>query len=320
MNRPKGRGALLPVLVLTVVSTAGAQTLAAAKADARAGRVDASEAGARAVLASDGSNADAHALLCALYASIEQRDQAITECEAAASLAPNSSANALELARAYGSKADHSGAMTGLRMVGKIRASFERAVALDGRNVEALSDLGEFYVEAPGMVGGGIDKAKALVPRLAQVSPARAHRLQGMIYAKDKNDAAAVEEYNAEVAVVHHPEAYYDLAHFYQGRKQWEKAAEYAVLALQADMQHGPDTLDAAALLLDIKRELPAAEAGLRGYLAASQPGVAKYARAHFLLGSCLQARGDAAGAQKEFAAAVGLASQYDAARKAVHA
>jgi tetratricopeptide (TPR) repeat protein len=319
-SRPNGRGSLLPVLVLTVVSTAGAQSLATANNEARAGRVDAAEAAAKAVLAADGSNADAHALLCALYASIEQRDQAITECEAAASLAPKNSTYALQLARSYGSKADHSGAITGMRMVGKIRANFERAVALDGRNIEALSDLGEFYVEAPGVVGGGSDKAKALVPRLAQVSPARAHRLQGMIYSKDKNDGAAVEEYNAEIATAHHPEAYYDLAQFYRSRKQTDKAAGYAVLALQADKLHGPDTLDAAALLLDIKRELPAAETGLRAYLAATQSGVAKYATAHVLLGNCLQATGDTAGAQREFAAAVALASQYDAARKAVHA
>ncbi len=311
----------MAALVFTAATAAMAQTLAAARMEARAGRVDAAEAAAKAALAAEPSNAaETHSLLCSIYSSIEQRDAAVTECEAASSLAPNSSTYALELARAYGGKADHSGPLTGMRMVGKIRGNFERAVSLDGRSIEALSDLGEFYVEAPGIVGGGSDKAKALVPRLAQVSPARAHRLQGMIYAKDKNDAAAVDEYNAAIAATHSAEAYYDLANFYRTRKQMEKAAENARLDMQADKQHGPDTLDAAALLLDIKRDLPVAEAGLRAYLGAPQSGVARYARAHVLLGECLQAGGDAAGAQKEFTAAVALASHYDAARKASHA
>jgi len=37
----------------------------------------------------------------------------------------------------------------------KVRASFERAVELDGSNVQARSDLAEFYMEAPGVMGGG---------------------------------------------------------------------------------------------------------------------------------------------------------------------
>jgi tetratricopeptide (TPR) repeat protein len=299
---------------------APAQTLKAAQADARAGRVDAAEAATKTVLAADPQNADAHALLCDLYGSIEQRDQAITECETAASLTPKSSLNALLLARAYGSKADHSGALTGLRMVGKIRSNFELAVTLDGRNVDALSDLGEFYVAAPGVAGGGLDKARPLVQRLMQLSPARAHRLQAMIYAKDKNDAGAIAEYNAEIAVAHEPEAYYNLASYYRNRKQLDKAAEQARLAILADKEHGLDTLDAAALLIDLKQDYAAVMTGLRAYLTTPQISVARYARAHYMLGQCLQATGDPAGAKKEFNAALALASQYDVARKAANA
>jgi tetratricopeptide (TPR) repeat protein len=310
------RLALLSPLVFMMATAVGAQSLATAQNEARAGRVDAAEAAAKAVLATDKSNAVAHALLCSLYNSIELRDEAVTECEAAASLAPNNSQYALELARTYGNKADHSGALTGMRIVGKIRANFERAVSLDGHNIEALSDLGQFYVDAPGIVGGGTDKAKMLVSRLAQLSPARAHRLQAMIDAKDKNDAAAIEEYNAALSASRTPEAFYDLANFYRSHKQLDKAAENARLAIQQDKQHGPDTLDAAGLLIDIKRDLPTAQTALQGYINAPQTGVAHYARAHVLLANALQATGDSAGAKKEFVAAAALASRYEAARK----
>jgi tetratricopeptide (TPR) repeat protein len=310
------RLALMPTLAFMVATTAGAQSLATAQNEARSGRVDAAEAAAKAVLATDKSNAEAHALLCSLYSSIDLRDEAVTECEEAASLAPNKSQYALELARTYGNKADHSGALTGMRMVGKIRTNFERAVSLDSHSIEALSDLGEFYVSAPGIVGGGTDKAKMLVPQLAQLSPARAHRLQAMIDAKDKNDAAAIEEYNAAISAARTPEAFYDLANFYRSHKQLDKAAENARLAIQQDKQHGPDTLDAASLLIDIKRDLPTAQTALQSYIDAPQTGVARYARAHVLMANALQATGDSAGAKKEFVAAAALASRYEAARK----
>ena len=75
----------------------------------------------------------------------------------------------------------------------RARAEFEQAVSLDPRNGEALTDLGEFYTSAPGVVGGGIDKAQALVPQLEKVDPARAHILLARIAEsrKDYRDGRA---------------------------------------------------------------------------------------------------------------------------------
>jgi hypothetical protein len=49
------------------------------------------------------------------------------------------------------------------------RERFKKAVTLDPVNPEALSDLFEYYLEAPRALGGGMDKAEgitALVGRL----------------------------------------------------------------------------------------------------------------------------------------------------------
>jgi tetratricopeptide (TPR) repeat protein len=298
----------LALLLPTAVATA--QLPASAKADARAGRVDAAVAALQPV-----KSAEAQELLCKLYASVEARDQAVSACESAVSLSPNNSDYALELARAYGAKADHSGALTGMRLVGKIRGSFEKAVQLNPKSVDALSDLGQFYSEAPGIVGGGADRAREIATRLQPISSARSHRLTAMIAAKAKDDATAEAEYKAELAVSHSAEAYVDLANFYRSRKQYDRAADNANLAVQADKPHGPDTLDAVNVLLELKRNAEA-QAALRAYLASPQDGVAAYARAHVLLGNSLKATGDASGAQKQFEAALALARDYDAARK----
>ena len=36
---------------------------------------------------------------------------------------------------------------------------FEKSVELDGKNLEAINDLFSYYLEAPGFLGGGLDKA-----------------------------------------------------------------------------------------------------------------------------------------------------------------
>lgn len=294
---------------------AGAQSMSSARAAARAGKVDV----ALAELDRLPADASAQALRCSLYASIDKADDALRACEAASVLAPTNSDAALALARALGKKADGSGALTGLRMVGKIRTAFERAVQLDGTNVEALSDLGEFYVEAPALVGGGLDKAQALVTRLQPLSPARAHRLAAMVAAKRKDNARAEQEYRAELALAPTPEAYVDLARFYGSQKQWSAAAEHARLALEHDQQHGPDTLDAAALLIGWQRDQPAAQAGLESYLHSPQKDVASYAKAHVLLAQSLSSTGDRTGAKLEFQAALALARDYAAARQGLN-
>ena len=61
--------------------------------------------------------------------------------------------------------------------------------------MEALNDLLEFYLAAPGIVGGGSDKAPPLAERLAKISVAEGHRAQALILAKKKDDAGAEREY-----------------------------------------------------------------------------------------------------------------------------
>ena len=56
----------------------------------------------------------------------------------------------------------------------RARSEFEESAQLDPRNADALADLGEFYSSAPGVVGGGMDKAANVASQLDRVDPARA--------------------------------------------------------------------------------------------------------------------------------------------------
>src|SRR5271154_4361955 len=148
------------------------------------GRVDEATASLHELLAAQPGDAEAHQLLCRIYYSQEIADKAIHECQLAVSNAPDSSDNQMWLGRAYGLKASHANPLAALKLAIKVRIAFERAVELDPENIRAMSDLGEYYVEAPSLIGGGLDKAQALASRMQPHFPSQAHRLLALIAEK----------------------------------------------------------------------------------------------------------------------------------------
>jgi Flp pilus assembly protein TadD len=76
----------------------------------------------------------------------------------------------------------------------RTRQAFEKAVELDGKNKEALNDLFEYYLEAPGFLGGGFDKASNLTARIAQLDPVEGHYAQFRLAEKRKDFAGAEQQ------------------------------------------------------------------------------------------------------------------------------
>src|SRR6267154_6776774 len=140
-----------------------------------AGRVDEVLPILKQQIASHPSDAESHNLLCRAYYMLDEWDRGIEACERARNLDPQKSLYSLWLGRVYGLKADHVGALSALGPAKKFRSSLERAVELDPGNWEARSDLAEFYLEAPGIVGGGRDKARTEADEILPLNPARAH-------------------------------------------------------------------------------------------------------------------------------------------------
>lgn len=122
--------------------------------------------------------------------------------ESAVAAAPAQGAYHLWLGRAYGRRAETSSVFTAPGFATKARKSFERAVALDPHNREALNDLFEFYLQAPGFLGGGMDKAEKLVQKIAQLDVAEKHYALARIaeQRKEYHTAEAQLHRAAEVA------------------------------------------------------------------------------------------------------------------------
>jgi len=64
---------------------------------------------------------------------------------------------------------------------------FEKAVALDPKNKDATGDLLDYYLQAPGFLGGGLHKAEELAKVISRTDPAEGHYAQALIEDKRKN-------------------------------------------------------------------------------------------------------------------------------------
>lgn len=75
------------------------------------------------------------------------------------------------LGQALGRKAAEAGMVAGVRYAGRVRSSFERAVQLAPDSLEARLDLNAFFLIAPSIAGGGIDKARRNAEEFARLRP-----------------------------------------------------------------------------------------------------------------------------------------------------
>jgi tetratricopeptide (TPR) repeat protein len=289
------------------------------------GRVDEAQTRLIATLAQNPADAMAHQLLCRVYYAQDQADAAIHQCELAAAADPRNSDDQLWLGRAYGMKARHAGPIAAFILARKVRDSFEAAARLNPSNVAALSDLGEYYVAAPSIVGGGADKAQALASRMMPQFPSAAHRMLAWLAESNKDIATAETEF--KLAVSSHgssdahssadadrspAEAWIDLGHFYQSHSRPDDALAAIKSGLAADRTHGPVLVDAASILTSAHRNPDLAERCLHDYLAShSKSDAAPAFKVHLQLSRLLTARGDANDASKEVASATALAPTF---------
>jgi tetratricopeptide (TPR) repeat protein len=284
-----------------------------ANADLQAGRADEALHKLREVVRQSPQNAAAYNLLCRTYLTEEHWDEAIGACEKAVQIEPNNSDYHMWLGRAYGEKADRVSFVTAYTLSKKVRSEFEAAAQANPRNAAALSDLGEFYAEAPSIVGGGTDKAEDIANRLESIDSAREHELQARIAEAQKDYAKGENEFKAAITASPKPANYWmTLASFYRRRQRWDDMVAAIRKGIAADKEPDTSLPNGAWVLIRANREPQLAAQMLEAYLAS--PKKTEEAPAfviHKDLGRLKKQMGDSEGAQREFATAAELASEY---------
>lgn len=107
---------------------------------------------------------------------------------------PGNAECALWLGRSYGRRAETASPFTAPKYASKAREYFEKAVALDPHNADALSDLFDYYLEAPGFMGGGYEKAERIAKQIATVDPAQGHVAEAELAERRKEFDTAEEQ------------------------------------------------------------------------------------------------------------------------------
>src|SRR6266853_5226270 len=307
-------------LAVLAVSPAAAGLDEAVPTLIASGRVDEALTALRGQIDAAPNDPLAHNLLCRAYFSLGQWDRGIADCEKAVSLAPENSQFHLWLGRIYGEKADKAGFMTAAGLARKVRDEFEKAVHLNPRSVDARSDLAEFYLEAPGIVGGGRDKAQEQADSLLSLDPAQAHWVNARIAEKKKDFTAAEREYRAAIEVSHgDANAWLNLALFYKHTGRFDQMEGAINRAASAQVNHPVVLVDAAETLIRTGRNFPGAIQLLRRYLSSSSTvEEAPAFKAHYLLGTALEKQGDKQAAAQEYRTALSMAKGFSRAQEAL--
>lgn len=249
-------------------------------------------------------------LLARSYFESEQFDLAISAAEKSISLDPKNSGYHELLGRAYGEKADRSGWFSALSLAKKARKEFDVAVQLDERNFSAMQAMIEFDCAAPGMAGGGEDKARPEIQKLSSLDAAEGRYAAGNCRRQKKDYEAADAEFQKALGL-HSPSAdlVFDIGDYYTKRSQ----ADRLVLVLQEVERvapHDPRADFYRAVSFTLRKEKAADSAKLLRAYVANAPKRNNYpskAMAHFWLGRIQENQDNAAAAKSEYREALNL-------------
>jgi tetratricopeptide (TPR) repeat protein len=316
------------LVALCIASAAIAATNVKQEASLEAGRraYEASEyakavQALQAAAAKEPQNGEAQLLLAKSYLELQQHDAAIKSAEKAVAIEPKNSIYHEWLGRAYGEKADHAGWFSAISLAKKTRKEFETAVQLDARNYSARQVLIEFDCSAPGLVGGGEEKALPQIKQLAEMDAAEGHYAAGNCRRQKKDFAATDEEFAK--ALESNPksaELIYDIGDYAVKRSQPERLLAVADMGERLALGD-PRGKFYRGVALVLKKENPEeAERLLREYAkkAPTRSGYPRPAAAHAWLGRLFEDQNKMEDAAEEFESALKLDPKNKMAQEAL--
>jgi tetratricopeptide (TPR) repeat protein len=236
--------------------------------------------------AANPDNADIQFYLGRLALQRGDHEGAVKYLEKAVALAPGDSRMHHRLGDAYGLSAQKAGLFSKMSFAGKCRTAYEKAVALEPKNIDARLALLAFYQQAPAIAGGGMDKAHAQAQEIKQLDAGRGRQAIAGLYLAEKKYPEAFAEFDAVLK---------------------EKPGDYAAL------------YQVGRLAAVSGQQLDRGLATLRQCLSATppenQPG---HAAVHWRLGNILEKQNDRAGARAAYEAALKVDPNFPQASEAL--
>lgn len=258
-----------------------------------------------------------------------------------------------QLAEVLGVQAMHANPLQQVLLARRFRKEIDTALEIDARDVQALRDLIEFYLAAPGIVGGDPRKAEATAAKIEEIDAAEGFLAKARIAAFHKQTAEtsemlraatqtqapsyrawieladfhlAAEHFNAEAAEAaahgalnldrNRVDAYIVLARVYVHQAEWRALDAVLEDALHQSFDDLAPYYYAGDELLRSRRDAARAERYFRTYLEQEPEGnQPSVPQAHWKLGRALEAQGRQMEAVAEWKEALRLDPESPAAR-----
>jgi len=226
--------------------------------------------------------------------------------KAAVALEPGNGVYHRGLGEAYGAQAMQASVFSMFGLMKSARVEFQSAAQLAPSDVQAHVNLGMYYIMAPGIAGGGLDKAHAEEDALAKLDKVQELQLRAQEAAQNDDPAGAESSFKQAVELDKTTTSLVNLGIFYTDLKRYNEAFQAF---------HGATAKDAKAYAAwyQIGRTAGLAKTNyaegveaLKHYLAFGDlpDNVQTPAWAHFRLGNLYEDQGHADLARAEYQSA----------------
>lgn len=273
------------------------------------------------ILKDDTENAEATFYLGRIYLNREDGDKlAVKWLEKAVELDETNSSYHFWLGNAYGMKAQEASVFRAPGLAKKVKKHFLRAVELDPDNTDARFGLMQYYLQAPGIMGGDDAEGKKQAEEIKKRDSLLGHRACAIVYEHEEQYDLAEKEYLAAIQEASDStNSYYMLGFYYQNREEFQKAYDLFEEVLKKN------PLDLVALYQIGKtgalsgQNLERAAECLHRYLL-MDPGknMPSLDWAHCRLGTVFQNAGEIDSAKVHFQTAIKLNPDHKEAKKAL--
>jgi tetratricopeptide (TPR) repeat protein len=286
-------------------------------------RFDAARADVQATLRKNASDDAAMHCMGIIAIAMNNPGDAVDWFEKSVKANDKSSLHHLWLGNALGEQASHTSKIKLPFLARRVKSEFEKAAQLDPASIDAKHGLIQFYTQAPGVMGGDMNKARDIAREIGKLNAMRGHLEMAAIENRDKNLAAAEKEFAAAVAASPDSTAAYNgLGSFLRGQKRYAEAIAVWERLLKAR----PDVVNAhiniGVTYIQSGQNLDRAEQELKGWLAAPPKDASKalHSTVHYWMGALYEKTAKKDAARGEYQTAVTLNPNNGDAKKALDA